>query len=76
VKTENGRVLTDTHDANGTFSSVTTTRQYGFIPDVAGDFQVGEIRGNIIMGKYVRLKIYRIMEEASCALPHLHCCWN
>jgi len=53
VKTEDGKILKETRDAKGNYSSVVTNQhQYGFIADVAGDFQVGEIRHNLIMGIY------------------------
>ena len=54
MKTEDGKILKETRDAKGNYSSVLTNQhQYGFIADVAGDFQVGEIRDNLIMGIYI-----------------------
>ncbi|KAH3720095.1 dual specificity protein phosphatase 19-like [Dreissena polymorpha] len=51
IKTEDGKILQETHDSCGNYATkVTNKDQYGFVPDMCLDLQVGEIRDNLIMG--------------------------
>ncbi|XP_045168148.2 dual specificity protein phosphatase 19-like [Mercenaria mercenaria] len=51
IKTEDGKIIREFRDDSGNCrTEVTNKKQYGFVPDVLMDFQVGEIRDNLIFG--------------------------
>ena len=51
VRTEDGKLMREYRDDSGNYrTEVTNKDQYGFVADVLMDFQVGEIRDNLLFG--------------------------